>query len=141
MFENVNLNVRKKQGNVGVARAIFEYTAKGYTVMVPFSDSDKYDLVIDNGDRLLKVQVKTTRYTDPKNPDKWKVQLATTGGNTLKNTRRPIKPGDFDVLFVLAADGSIWSIPFECVGGKSQIVVSSSRYDQYKLTTGCSSIW
>jgi hypothetical protein len=60
-FNNIDKEISKNQGNIGVSRAIYEYTRMGYTVLLPFSDSDKYDLVIDNKIELLKVQVKTSR--------------------------------------------------------------------------------
>jgi len=59
-FENIDTKVPKRQGNVGVAKAVYEYTKRGYTVLMPMSDSDKYDMVVDDGD-LHKVQVKTSR--------------------------------------------------------------------------------
>ena len=39
-------NYKSHQGNVGLGRAIAYYTEKGYTVMLPLNDTQKYDLVI-----------------------------------------------------------------------------------------------
>ena len=47
-FNHINKDISKNQGNIGVSKAIYEYTRLGYTVLLPFSDSDKYDLFIDN---------------------------------------------------------------------------------------------
>lgn len=33
--------------------------ARGYSVSVPFGDNDKYDLIIDNGEELYRIQCKT----------------------------------------------------------------------------------
>lgn len=41
-FDRIDVTVPKKQGNVGVARAVYEYTKRGFTVLMPTSDSDKY---------------------------------------------------------------------------------------------------
>ena len=60
MFGNVN-NF-KQQGNIGMAYAIAYYTKLGYVVSIPLTDSQDYDLIIDTGIKLLKVQVKTTDF-------------------------------------------------------------------------------
>lgn len=135
-FQNINKSISKNQGNIGVSKAIYEYTKMGYTVLLPFSDSDKYDLVIDDKDKLLKVQVKTSRckaryggYT---------INLKTSGGNTKINTIRTRRKGDYDILFVLTEDGDCWSIPSEQLGesGTAIIVGNTNRlnkYLQYKI--------
>ncbi|WP_426513126.1 group I intron-associated PD-(D/E)XK endonuclease [Dactylosporangium sp. McL0621] len=53
---------RKQQGDLGVAMAIAYYTRTGYAVSVPLTDNTRYDLIIDGGERLLRVQVKTTGF-------------------------------------------------------------------------------
>lgn len=47
-------------GNAGLGRAIAHFTKLGQTVCVPLTDSQKYDLIVDDGTRLLKVQVKAS---------------------------------------------------------------------------------
>ena len=71
-FDYIDCTVPKKQGNVGVARAIYEYSRRGYTVLLPASDSDKYDMVVDVNGTLYKVQVKTSRC---KVGDKYQINL------------------------------------------------------------------
>ena len=39
--------------------AIAYYTSKGFPVLLPLNDTQKYDLAIDN-QKLLRVSVKTT---------------------------------------------------------------------------------
>lgn len=137
-FENVDTNVKKMQGDVGVARAVYEYTKMGYTVLAPLSDSDKYDLVIGNGQMLMKVQVKTSRCKSQggENRTGYQVNLSTKGGNTKINTIRTRESTDYDVLFVLVETGDCWSIPTAALGdAKHSICVGSSadKYKQYKL--------
>lgn len=55
-------NYKSHQGNVGLGRAIAYYTEKGYTVMLPLNDTQKYDLVIDKDGLLQRVSVKTTQF-------------------------------------------------------------------------------
>lgn len=131
-FEFIDCTVPKKQGNVGVARAIYEYSRRGYTVLLPASDSDKYDMIVDVNGTLYKVQVKTSRC---KVGDKYQINLATKGGNTKTNTIRGREFADYDWLFCLTDDGACWSIPAIALGdSKHSIVVSSVKYKQYKLS-------
>lgn len=133
MFDNIDLNVRKKQGNVGVARAVYEYTRMGYTVLVPLSDSDKYDLVIDSSRGLSRVQVKTSR--GKHGLSGYSVQLSTSGGSRKINTIRKRQDGDYDILFVLLETGDCYSIPSQDIAGRHRIVVGSSmcKYKAFKL--------
>lgn len=43
-----------------MAYAIAYYSELGYTVSIPLTDTQDYDLIADTGNTLLKVQVKTT---------------------------------------------------------------------------------
>ena len=120
------------QGNVGVARAIYEYTRKGFVVLAPLSDSSKYDLVLDNGTSLLKVQVKTSRLKALSGG--YTVNLKTSGGNTKTNTIRRRTSGDYDVLFVLTDNGKCWSIPASELGNAgSAIVVGAKKYGEFLI--------
>lgn len=49
----------KDKGDETEARAIHELISNGYGVSVPFGDNDKYDLVVDDGTSLYRVQCKT----------------------------------------------------------------------------------
>lgn len=44
----------KKQGDIGMCYAMAYYAKLGWTVSVPVTDSQDYDLVVDNGTRLFK---------------------------------------------------------------------------------------
>lgn len=50
----------KKQGDMGMCYAIAYYSKLGWTISIPVTDSQDYDLIVDTGTKLLKVQVKTT---------------------------------------------------------------------------------
>lgn len=67
------------------------YAKLGWTVSVPVTDSQDYDLVVDNGTRLFKVQVKTTKSISPSG--NYIVSLRTIGGNrsVLGNVRTLVR--------------------------------------------------
>lgn len=84
MFENV-IN-SKKQGDVGMCYAIAYYSRLGWTVSIPITDSQDYDLLVENTDNnILKVQVqvKTSRYLTEGGT--YQVSLKTCGGNNKEN--------------------------------------------------------
>ncbi|SEO51125.1 PD-(D/E)XK endonuclease [Halogranum amylolyticum] len=49
----------KDAGDETEAKVLSELIANGYSVSVPFGDNDKYDLVVDTGKCLYRVQCKT----------------------------------------------------------------------------------
>lgn len=49
----------KQTGDVTEARIIAVLIEAGYSVSIPFGDNDRYDLVLDTGDELRRVQCKT----------------------------------------------------------------------------------
>ena len=119
----------KKQGNIGEACAIYEYTKLGFTVCKPLCDSAKYDLIVEKNGDIRRVQVRTTSY---KRNKKFEVNLKVCGGNKSGNTIQPRTDSDYDELFVLTSEGSIWIIP--CIeSGKKPLCVESSKFDKYRL--------
>ena len=49
----------KQTGDVTEARIIAVLIEAGYSVSIPFGDNDRYDLVLDTGNKLRRVQCKT----------------------------------------------------------------------------------
>lgn len=97
--------------------AISWFTANGYTVAIPLTDSQRYDLIVeDDSGELRKVQVKTTTRRSGRH---FIVTLATSGGNRSGySKRKTITASDVDLVFALAADGAMYLIPSPEVEGK-----------------------
>jgi hypothetical protein len=49
----------KQLGDETEAHVLTALIGAGYTVSVPFGDNERYDLVLDTGERFLKAQCKT----------------------------------------------------------------------------------
>lgn len=99
----------KKKGDRGMGRAIKFFTDRGWTVAVPITDSQDYDLIVDfPDDGLKRVQVKYSEYE--KRPGVFEIGLSLKGG-----TKGAVwKHGEavkFDYLFVATADGKDWLVP------------------------------
>lgn len=132
MFDNCKTHT--KQGDLGEARAIYEYTKMGYIVSKPLCDSAKYDIIVDDEITLKRVQVKTSQcVSGTGNGKAYSINLVTSGGNTSTNTRRKPEDGDYDELFVLTEMDECWMIPSEHTVGKSMIVVGNTKYNEYKI--------
>lgn len=77
--------------------------------LIPIADSQDYDLIVDTGTKLLKVQVKTT--TQVSEHGIYIVSLRTCGGNKSGHTAKTFDNNQSDLLFVLTDNGDCYSIP------------------------------
>ena len=109
----------REQGLIGLTDAIRWFGASGYLVLMPLIDAQPYDLVIDDGERLRRVQVKTTTYRFPYGV--YVVSLATRGGNQSFHTSKPFDPGLSDLLYVLTDDASRYLIPTGMIRSKTTV--------------------
>lgn len=118
-MELIEFSTYSKQGNVGVAYAIAYYSKLGYTVSIPLTDTQDYDLVVDTGNTLLKVQVKTTTYK--KENGNYQLNLKVNGGNRSGIGRtKTFDQNSCDLVFAMTEQFDFYSIP------KSEILATSS---------------
>jgi len=99
----------KKQGDVGHGVAIGWFAQNGYTVCVPLTDSQDYDLVVEKDDGLKKVQVKTTYHRSPQGV--YKANLRVCGGNRSGNTVKKFQQRFADFVFIVTEEGGKYLIP------------------------------
>lgn len=120
----------KKQGDVGLGVAIAWFTAEGHTVCVPLTDSQDYDLVIDDG-RLNKVQVKTTTVHQD---GSYVVELRTSGGNRSGTGKtKKFDSTQIDILFVVTDDGTKYLIPSSEISSTCRLSLGT-KYRKYRLS-------
>jgi Holliday junction resolvase-like predicted endonuclease len=123
----------RRQGDLGEAAAIEWLTRFGACVAVPLFHSPDYDLIADFGNRLLRVQVKTSSCTHS-STDHFAVQLATSGGNqSWTGVVKTFDPARFDFLFVLVQDGRRWLIPSSEIEGRHSITVGGDKYSEFQV--------
>jgi len=128
MFES-SVNT-KKQGDVGLGYAISYFSRLGWAVSIPLTDSQDYDLVVDDPDRgLRRVSIKTT--SQRKSTGGYEVGLRVLGGNSKKNyVHKTADLVQYDDLFVLTEEGTMYFLPKPNV--KSSIVVGK-KYEKYNI--------
>ena len=94
---------------------------QGAKVDLPLGHSPDVDLVADFGDRLARVQVKTSTVLRHR---RYELTLATRGGNQSWNgITKLFEPSRCDYLFAHVGDGRRWFIPASVVGGGSGILL------------------
>ena len=92
--------------------------AKGFTVLLPFGENTRYDLVIDDGTRLSRVQCKTGRYH--------RGAVIFPACSTYRHHRNPPTPGrhylgEIDYFAVYwPKSGAVYLIPIEDAAVKRQ---------------------
>ena len=109
----------REQGEIGLAIAISWFGRTGYAVLLPLCDNQPYDLVVDDGERLLRVDVKTT--TRRTRGGAFYVDLRTTGGNRSIYTSRPFDPHHVEVLFIVTGAGDAYLVPSAELRGRNSI--------------------
>jgi hypothetical protein len=115
-----------KQGDAGMGVAIGWFASNGWTVCVPLTDSQEYDLVVENGKGLKTVQVKTSRCLNRAgNP---RVELRTKSG-----MYRKVKCLDMrlDYLFIVTDDAK-YLIPRKAIEAQVELILGK-RYDRYRV--------
>ena len=122
------------QGDIGEARAIYEFTKLGYTVSRPLHTHVPYDLIVDKDGVLSRVQVKTTSQVVRDSTHSYTVQISTSGGNTKVHTRKPFDTTLVDMLFVLTVDDRCWIIPTTEITAGTALLVGTPKYEQYQIT-------
>ncbi|HEY8581441.1 MAG TPA: group I intron-associated PD-(D/E)XK endonuclease [Capillimicrobium sp.] len=124
----------RRQGDIGEASALEWLVGQGWRVYLPWGHSENCDLVADMDGRLAGVQVKTTTC---RQGSRWKVTLATRGGNqSWSGLVKRFSPDRCDWLFVHAGDGRRWFMPSTAVEGGSAIVLGGPKYEEFEVDAG-----
>lgn len=119
----------RKHGDLGLVEAIRYFTVSGYTVCLPLSDSQRFDLVVVKDGCCQRVEVK---HSSRRERNAYRVELRTKGGNKSGETVTKFSGFDADLLFVLTPDGS-WVIPTDEMHGRSILCLGESRYPEWRV--------
>lgn len=121
----------KKQGDIGLGVAISYFVQQGITVSIPLTDSQDYDLIVDDGG-LKRVQIKTT--SNKSESGGYEVGLRVLGGNRSWNgVAKVFDNTKVDYLFVLTEEGDKYLIPADKIESKNSIVVGKNKWNEYKI--------
>lgn len=123
----LNFKKSKKQGDMGLGAAIGYFTKVGYTVGIPLTDSQDYDLIIDDGKSLKRVQVKTCNFKRKS----YEVNLSIKGGNrTGIGKIKQFNVANSDYLFIVTNSSEQYLIPTKILIAKYNLVLGP-KYSKY----------
>jgi hypothetical protein len=91
------MGITQRKGDLAVAQAIATFTRLGFLVFLPITESAPYDIIVDNGALLKRVQVKYTSQDA--------VDLRRIHTNSKGYVFKRYAPNAFDWLYVLRQDG------------------------------------
>ena len=116
-------------GNVSEALVLAAYTDAGFLVSVPFGNGCAYDLVVDTGSRLYKIQVKTGWRQQGCLNFKGQRRIRESGHNGMR--RYQVGEVDFFAVYY-PHDGRIYVVPFEVMGAYGRLRLLPVRNGQRK---------
>lgn len=125
------LTTNKDKGRAGMSMAIAYFGSNGYTVSIPLSDTQWYDLVIEKDGKFQTVQCKATCNEDNT------IFLRSMGGSKGKEYDN-VLDHPVDLLFCLDKNQQLYLIPVEDIrrsGNKKTITISEkSIWIKYRVT-------
>ena len=90
-----------QKGDVSEAKILSRFIELGYTVLLPWSNGLRYDMVIDRGDGIfLRVQVKTGKIYD----DGAYIKFSVSSTNGSSHQRASYDNGQIDYLAIYCPD-------------------------------------
>jgi hypothetical protein len=124
----------RRRGELGELSAMEWFGSKGYGVCFPVGHSPDYDVIADDGEALLRAQVKTSTQ---RVKGRWRVTVCTRGANRSWNGLvKRFGAACCDCLFVLVADGRRWFIPAGVVEGGTALHLGGPKYAEFEIEEG-----
>ena len=111
-------NTNKEKGNARLSMAIAYFGSNGYTVSIPLNDTQDYDLIVDDGCEVKKVQVKSTNRLQKSGS--YACSLKSTSGTSRKICGL-VTESSADLLFCLCGDMTMYLIPINEIRTKTDI--------------------
>lgn len=115
-------NSAKQTGVTGELLFAYRAMEEGLTVAQPLGDNSPYDFLVDNGEDILKVQIKSSEWNEHGN----KPHKSAKYGFTLKHSKQDKTYESHDVDFfglVVIPLRSIWIVPQKAVDGIRKVGV------------------
>ena len=122
----------RRQGDLGELEAARWLGRAGLGLWIPFGHSPDVDLIAQSGNRLFRVQVKTSTVF---RKGRWEVMLCTRGGNrSWSGEVKKLERSRFDLLFAVVGDWRMWLIPASALEAKSGVRLGGPKYAPFEVT-------
>jgi hypothetical protein len=106
------MRLTQRKGDIAVSQAIATFTKLGYDVSLPLTESAAYDVLVDTGTNIVRIQVRFTS-TDA-------VDLRRIHSNSNGYVVKKSKANSYDWLYILTANGKEYLIK-SCLAGRRSI--------------------
>lgn len=110
---NKTMRNTQRKGDIAVSQAIARFTRMGYDVSIPLTESAAYDLIVDTGIELKRVQV---RYSGVR-----EVSLRRIHSNSKGYVVKKTKVNAYDWLYIFKHTQEEYLIK-ECLANRNSIV-------------------
>jgi len=107
------MRITQRKGDIAVSQAIARFTKMGYDVALPLTESAHYDLIVDTGRVLKRVQV---RYSSVR-----EVALRRIHSNSKGYVVKKTKANAYDWLYIFKNSGEEYLIK-RCLANRNSIV-------------------
>lgn len=87
----------KTVGDISVAKILSYLVSKHYTVLIPFGDNNRYDLVIEDGGKFIRIQCKTAWLKD-------NVIMFNACSNNSFTSKKRRYDGEIDYFYIYSPD-------------------------------------
>ena len=115
------MRLTQRKGDIAVSQAVATFTKLGYDVSIPITESAAYDLIVDTGSDLARVQVKYTSTDD--------VDLRKVHSNSNGYVVGKYKDKDFDWLYVYTESGDEYIYQKSLIGRTSLALTKMSKLE------------
>ena len=102
----------QRKGDIAVTVAIATFTKMGFDVALPLTESAPYDILVDDGDMIARVQVRFSSTKD--------VELRRIHSNSKGYVIKKTKKDAYDWLFILNNVGEEYLIR-QCLDGRRSV--------------------
>ena len=110
------MRTTQRKGDIATSRAIATFTGMGYDVSIPLTESAAYDLIVDDGHVLARVQCKFA------NDSRRQVDLRRIHSNSTGYVVKRTEEEAYDWLFVLDGTNSEYLIK-RCFAGRRSVTL------------------
>jgi hypothetical protein len=107
----------KDKGELSEAKVLSKLKERGFAVLTPFGDNQKYDLVFDEDGDFNRVQVKTGNMKN----GSINFNCYTALSNTKENKSKTYSKNEIDCFMVYCPDtDGVYKVPVEDIDGSSK---------------------
>jgi hypothetical protein len=106
------MRTTQRKGDVAVSQAIASFTKRNWDVSIPLTESAAYDLLVDDGVAIYRVQV---RYTSTN-----EVDLRNIHSNSKGYVVKKITSTSYDWLYIYKSSGQEYLLK-ECLIGRRSV--------------------